>query len=652
MVTAEAHGLISAPGQANLGAIAWTRERPAYVVIIRDTRIARAVADCLRSGLRAIADPTPVVLPSLRGVDFLRQAGNGGLAGATLIALDEEELHGLNHRAFIATRPDGLGRTAGRYGGDVVTVLAAVAEDLVNAVVAQAAASRPARQIAESRVPGVRQRQWRLPTPSVSTAGALLSRIGAVWEQRNTRRVGMVVLAGALGFVGWMASDALHPQQAQAAQIGAHQERGHSSVDRDFDSFSAFGSTGGQYGMPDIGQITKQFGLPYAHDRRSGQPASLANTKHHKSANQPKKRIRADYRDGQWKPSLAQVPNTVPQSGSPAGVGTASPQPGQGQAYAPGMPPLSTNPLCANGSQSCSGYEWYDTQPDPQYYSPTPAHPTTGTKRQEPSVTPPAPAPPAAPGSKSNFTPDRIWAGIVNLGDAEVQGFFEFYGYASSFKGLEREKAGPGELPKKALKSLIPLHGRIAIGILGAELRGFLRAQDDTNGFTRPFDPNTSTYQREKNDRLWGQPPLNPVNPWAEPNPGYIDDLNQRLTPPAEVMRPPAPQPAPEPTPQPTAPPAAENLPMSQPDAAPVDSTSLTPPSATLTPPSAQLNPYGSPPPPNSSPPTNGGGSSDGGLDAPGGPTDTSANPDQQGPGTAPPSPDAPSPPGDDSKLL
>ncbi|WP_163513117.1 hypothetical protein [Fodinicola acaciae] len=585
----------------------------AYVVIIEDVRIARAVADCLRSGLRAIADPTPVVVPAVRGAEFLRQAAeNGGLGGMTLIALDDEELHGLSARAYVAVRPDGVGRPAGRYGGEVVTVAATVAEDLVEVVVAQAAAGRTV-------TPAARHSQR-----SVSTAGTLLSRIGAVWEQRNTRRVGMVVLAGALGFVGWMATEAAHPQQAQAAEIGAH---------HDSDDFSALGSSGGPYGLPDIGRITERLGLPAAHGKSPGH-TSLANKKHHKSANQPRKGIRADYRDGRWNPSVVDERPAIP---SPTDVPSVTAAPARSY----DLPPLPANSLCAN-AQRCSGHEWYDTPAGPQHSDPAPSKPGTGSRKQEPSVVPPAPAAPS--GGKGKGLLSRIGEAALDLGDAEVQGFSEFYGYVSSLKGLERDKAGPGELPKKALKSLLPEHFKIAIGILGAEFRGFLRADKDTNGFTKPFDPDNSTYRQESKDRAWGQPSLKPANPYDEPDPSYIDDLNNRLTP--------APEPAPPAAPEPATPPAADNKPISQPDSPSGDSTSVTPPSATLTPPSAQLSPYPMAPPPENSPPTNGGGSSDGWADAPGGPTDASPSPGEQGPGTAPPSADAPSPPADDSVLL
>lgn len=90
---------------------------------------------------------------------------------------------------------------------------------------------------------------------------------------------------------------------------------------------------------------------------------------------------------------------------------------------------------------------------------------------------------------------------FLDLSDAFVRGFRESWGIASIVPGTD-------------------IRLRILGGVVGGFVRGHERAYTDTDGYTRPFDPNRSTYRTQRPEERWGGNPLQD-----------LEDLGKQLVP-------------------------------------------------------------------------------------------------------------------------
>ncbi|MQA78502.1 MAG: hypothetical protein GEV10_08485, partial [Streptosporangiales bacterium] len=218
---------------------------PVFLVLIGNEWLAGTVARGLSARLAATGRAARVLVPPVRGRDFLdpacrarmhawweEQRTGVDVASAVLVATDEDRLGGLTHRAYVAVRPDRREAPAHTYGAAVCTVPAATIRDLVDAAAADVLAigsatpdaDVPARTpaawdtgcVVASR-PVTRRRTARLPDPP---------RRGRVRRKRRPL-MSTAVLVGALGFGGWLLSAVAQPGTAQADTPGVQSARDH-----------------------------------------------------------------------------------------------------------------------------------------------------------------------------------------------------------------------------------------------------------------------------------------------------------------------------------------------------------------------------------------------------------------------------------------
>ncbi|QWF84090.1 hypothetical protein [Amycolatopsis sp. CA-230715] len=106
-----------------------------YVVIFQDGRLAEAVAATLRTALFRDGRDDVVLVPALRGADFLEaERRRGEFSQATVIAREGEGADRLGRPGFLAVRPSRRGPST-RDGG-TVRIPADTVDDLVRGIVA------------------------------------------------------------------------------------------------------------------------------------------------------------------------------------------------------------------------------------------------------------------------------------------------------------------------------------------------------------------------------------------------------------------------------------------------------------------------------------------------------------------------------------